>query len=167
MPLSYPLDNNAYADSKLVEANQYTDAREVAIKQWAYPVGAFYIQYPNANSNVDTDEFPVEQRPVSLFGGTWAEQWATESVYFRTRGTLSDNGRVNGKQEDALQGFRLQNVAQTGYRTSAGGGGNAHGLGDVPNYSTPLVTDTVNGTPRVASETRTVNRRIKVWKRTA
>lgn len=132
----------------------------------AYPVGSYYTQFPDASSNYDATEFPTAQRPATLFGGTWAEQWATESVYFRTRGTLSDNGRVNGKQGDAFQGhihsFGRSRIVYTG------GGGNSAVYDSGTTYpgGSPE-SDGTNGTPRTAAETRTVNRRIKVWKRTA
>ena len=129
-----------------------------------YPVGCYYTQYPNASSNTDATEFPTSQRPATLFGGTWAEQWATESVYFRTRGALSDTGRTNGKQEDAFQGHKH---AKDGATLKTGGnianGGTYWGDGSIGDP----ITDGTNGTPRTAAETRTVNRRIKVWKRTA
>lgn len=137
-----------------------------------YPVGCYYTQYPDASSNTDAIEFPTSQRPATLFGGTWAEQWATESVYFRTRGTLSDTGRTSGKQADAFQGHRMgplspnTNIVQY----SGTGGGGALSAGTTTNTTASTgdpVTDGTNGTPRTAAETRAVNRRIKVWKRTA
>ena len=68
----------------------------------SYPVGCYYVQFPNASSNTDSAEFPTSQRPATLFGGTWVEQWSTESVFFRTRGTLSDSGRTNGSQDSDI-----------------------------------------------------------------
>ena len=153
-----------------------------------YPVGCYYTQYPNASSNTEATEFPVAYRPATLFGGTWVEQWPTESVYFRTRGTLSDTGRTNGKQEDAFQGHdwytyeAITNSATTllsqPERTPATNNGvaNDSAYSTTTNSSNPansgktnggITTDGTNGTPRTAAETRTVNRRIKVWKRTA
>ena len=163
-------------------ANPSVDA-DIANKGWTrdfvYPVGSYYTQFPGASSNKDSTEFPTTQRPATLFGGTWAEQWATESVYFRTSGTLSDSGRVDGKQKDAFQGHghKLTTV-------DPGGGGAISGNVVVANMvsakvrkvfdsNTPTegvlepTTYGTNGTPRTAKETRTVNRRIKVWKRTA
>lgn len=140
-------------------------ALNVAILNAVYPVGCYYTQYPDASSNDDATEFPTTQSPATLFGGTWAEQWATESVYFRTRGTLSDTGRTNGKQEDAFQGHRHNIPSLTSEGTSSG-----IDRGDPASVSyntSDPVTDGTHGTPRTAAETRTVNRRIKVWKRTA
>ena len=74
-----------------------------AINDIIHPVNSFYVQYPHASSNTDETEFPVAYRPAALFGGEWAEQWPTESNYFRTRGTDSDTGRTNGRQLDQMQ----------------------------------------------------------------
>lgn len=138
-----------------------------------YPVGCFYTQYPDADSNTEATEFPVAYRPATLFGGTWAEQWPTESVFFRTRGTLSDSGRVDGKQEDALQGHRHSPLSPgiSFFGVFSGAGTNSGTVAGPNNgyVSTTgnATTDGTNGPPRTAVETRTVNRRIKVWKRTA
>lgn len=150
---------------------------DIAIKGWVrdfiYPVGSYYTQYPDAASNDDATEFPTSQRPATLFGGTWAEQWPTESIYFRTRGTLSDTGRASGKQEDQFQGHYHDMMDVNTVIPCYGGAGdrtkNITGTAANAGWSKtglPL-TDGTNGTPRTGAETRVVNRRIKVWKRTA
>lgn len=164
-------------DAAILTASGYAvDAYNAAIEtitlsgivDIVYPVGSFYTQYPDADSNTEATEFPVAYWPATLFGGTWVEQWPTESVYFRTRGTLSDTGRTTGKQEDALQGHihatQSQYPGTTGntFNPPSGSGTN----GNLHPTQGPI-TDGTNGTPRTAAETRTVNRRIKVWKRTA
>ena len=137
------------------------------VLDYIYPVGCYYTQYPDASSNTDATEFPTTQRPATLFGGTWVAQWDTESIYFRTNGTASDSGRVNGSQPDALQGHKHAFTPINGLS----GAGNISGGGAVGTAATAAVgnptTDGTNGTPRTAAETRVVNRRIKVWKRTA
>jgi len=151
---------------------------DIAIKGWVrdfiYPVGSYYTQYPDAASNIDSVEFPTSQRPETLFGGTWAEQWPTESVYFRTRGTLSDTGRASGKQEDQFQGHRhdMMDSNTTIYCNGGGGDRGFNFAGPSANTGwsktgSPLIDGVPNGTPRTGAETRVVNRRIKVWKRTA
>lgn len=144
----------------------------------AYPVGSYYVQYPDASSNTDSTEFPTSQRPATLFGGTWAEQWATESVFFRTRGADSDDGRVNGLQLDQMQQI-------VGYFEGGGlfrstlvdaSGPFSQGVSASLNINTGTGTNTsqrVNfdsaASPgaRAGAETRSKNRRIKIWKRTA
>jgi hypothetical protein len=157
-------------------------AADIATKGYAdgllanpYPVGSYYTQYPNAASDDDATEFPTSQRPATLFGGTWAEQWPTESIYFRTRGTLSDTGRASGKQEDQIQGHRHSPLSPTTRFVVYSGSGPyiySYESGSYQAASSNAaigdpITDGTNGTPRTGAETRVVNRRIKVWKRTA
>lgn len=134
-----------------------------------YPVGSFYVQYPDAGSNTDTTEFPSAKSPATLYGGTWAEQWSTESVFFRTRGTLSDDSRVSGLQPHAFMKHqhRMSDYAIY-YRIDSGSRGPASG--STFNYTTLYTSgyyDDGAGTPKTGNETRPENRRIKVWKRTA
>lgn len=130
-----------------------------------YPVGSFYVQYPNAASNTDSTEFPVAYRPATLFGGTWTEQWSSESIGFITRGTLSDEDRVNGFQTDALQVHR-HDIIETSSGASENGSRyiqakySLQDSNDISKISDPTLA-------RTASVTRIRNRRIKVWKRTA
>jgi len=145
---------------------------DVANKGWTrdfvYPVNSFYIQYPAASSNDDATEFPTAYRPATLFGGTWEEQWPTESVFFRTRGTLSDIGRANGMQEDAFQGHTF--LSGTLSRPGGSGSGDTGMPNVIPvggGVLGAITTDGINGPPRTAAETRTKNRHKKIWKRTA
>lgn len=149
-----------------------------------FPVGSFYVQYPNAASNTDSTEFPVAYRPATLFGGTWTEQWSSESIGFITRGTFSNEDRVNGLQADAgqritgsiavrkmpggAQGIPEQDgafslgaeTATTGYARFGEANASA---------ATYLNFDSGTSTGARVSDTHTRirNRRIKVWKRTA
>jgi hypothetical protein len=156
--------------------NEKMPENEFLLK-YVYPIGCYYTQYPDASSNTDATEFPVSQRPATLFGGTWVEQWATESIFFRTRGTASDSGRSSGSQPDAFQGHRHRPSSTPinqnfEFSFSSGGLFTAANSGSVstdnaPSTGNASVSDGTNGTPRTASETRPTNRRIKVWKRTA
>jgi hypothetical protein len=153
---------------------------DIAIKGWVrdfiYPVGCYYVQFPDASSNDDATEFPTSQRPATLFGGTWAEQWSTKSIYFRTRGTLSNTDRASGKQEDAFQHHFHRTYLTQGTGTNLAGytGTVSRDPYDVIK-TTPFPWSIAGepipgdgyGTPRTGTETRAVNRRIKVWKRTA
>lgn len=73
------------------------------IKEYLFPIGSFYVQFPDKNSNIIFEAFPDSQTPEILFGGTWQEQWPFESIFFRTRGTLSNENRINGFQNYALK----------------------------------------------------------------
>jgi len=134
-----------------------------------YPVGCYYTQYPDADSNTDAVEFPTAQRPATLFGGTWSEQWSTESVFFRTRGADSDTGRVDGLQGDQLQGHEHTVEARlnsTGGETNGTLSITGAGVSN-DNVTIALSSKDPYGTVRVGAETRAKNRRIKVWKRTS
>lgn len=155
------------------------------VRDFIYPVGSFYTQYPDANSNTDADEFPAAQRPETLFGGTWVSQWDTESIYFRTGGTAAADGRVNGSQADQMQlitgGLSTIDAAGIGFSRADGSVSGVFSVGSSSKGSSPSSTGTVgrnilfssanSPNAKVSSattgETRVVNRRIKVWKRTA
>jgi hypothetical protein len=60
------------------------------ILEYKYPVGSFYIQYPDSNINLSSKSdtivtlFPESKTPAKMFGGVWIDMWTDESVYFRT-----------------------------------------------------------------------------------
>lgn len=151
---------------------------------FVHPVGSFYVQYPDDESNDDAVEFPTTQRPSALFGGTWSEQWPTESIYFRTRGANSDIGRVDGLQVD--QGQKITGSISTTravalFDAVAEGAGALSVInaskrrkeGDVQGTLADSIAFDSSGSPNArtsattSGETRVTNRRIKVWKRTA
>lgn len=119
-----------------------------------WPIGSYYTQYPAANSNDDAVEFPVSERPATLFGGYWEEQWPTESVFFRTRGTLSEAERVDGLQNDVLP---IHSHALSNRAFYSGGG----------SYNAAYTPSTHIDANNKASEVVVRNRRIKVWRRIA
>lgn len=154
------------------------------VRDFVYPVGSYYTQYPDAASNTDATEFPTAQSPATLFGGTWVSQWDTESIYFRTGGTAAADGRSNGSQADQMQRLTgsLLVTSTFGLATSSSVVAGALGIGASNLASSPAGASTSSGrsltfdsssspNARVSSattgETRVVNRRIKVWKRTA
>ncbi len=93
-------DNNLYSNINILNKVKIND-KEFAdyILDYAYPVGSFYVQFPDLDKNMkiyssnDPIAFPESQSPAKLFGGYWQEQWPTESIYFRTRGMLSNENR--------------------------------------------------------------------------
>jgi hypothetical protein len=164
---------------------------EVVVQPKTFPVGHNYIQYPDDASNTDSVEFPTSQRPATLFGGTWEEQWNTESVFFRTGGTNSNDGRSNGLQQDQLQrwtgelyttstGTSVQwlvdstvpqvtgafpNYTRAGSALNCANGGSFSMFAGIAFDSANSSNARVSGT--TSAETRVTNRRIKVWKRVA
>jgi hypothetical protein len=140
-----------------------------------YPIGAFYVQYPDINTN---EPFPVSKSPGKLFGGDWQEQWNDESVFFRTRGSEATEDRVNGFQEHAIKVFwGKTQFTQTNRWTKQGdgvtgifgGGVTTHTIGT--DYGKAEDVGHVNYFDNAAQsnvselETRVRNRQIKVWKR--
>lgn len=133
-----------------------------------YPVGSFYVQYPDAASNDDATAFPVSARPATMFGGTWVEQFNTEGVVFQTAG-YDGAGRTNGLMADQFQGFRMS----YNLLFNNGGTGTSGIYSNQPVSVTPAgliigtpITDGVNGVPRPGSKTSHTNRLAKYWKRT-
>jgi hypothetical protein len=89
-----------------------------------YPVGCYYVQYPENNTNIHDDDdieigdldtmLPYAKSPESLFGGKWEEKFKGESVFFRTGGILSDDTRLNGVQANAMKNlYGWTSIAQT------------------------------------------------------
>jgi hypothetical protein len=145
-----------------------------------YPIGSFYVQYPNKNSNYDSEAFPVDKSPSRLFGGDWQEQWADESIFFRTRGPEAREDRINGFQGDAIKMFGgKSSFNQTNLWSKKGIG--ADGIFGGKINTTLIGSDAGNGDDvghvdyfdsAVQSnmsklESRVRNRQIKVWKRIA
>lgn len=156
------------------------------LKDNRYPVGSYYIQFPDANSNDSEVAFPTSQSPANLFGGTWTRVWDNEGVFFRTEGDPYGEGqnhmRTNGKQLDTTQSHRHVSGTMRIWDAITGL------YGDIPNavvnirypvarytdsltsadldYTSGLVQET-GGSPRTGYETRPLNRIIRVWKRTA
>lgn len=143
------------------------------LKDNRYPVGSYYIQFPDANSNDSAVAFPTSQSPTNLFGGTWTKVFDTEGIFFRTEGNPYGEGqnhlRTNGKQSDTFQGHtlatskgKLSTITNASYPLG-NDVGTAHGNGNIP-YT---IATSSYGTPRIGYETRPLNRLIRVWKRTA
>lgn len=172
-------DSGASYIKKKVKFDNFINALSSDIVNLIYPVGSFYVQYPDANSNTASTAFPTEKGPASLFGGTWAAQWDTEAVFFRTQGGPVDtetDDRTNGLQTDQMQGH-YHTFAGTYSQDGAGpqspytaytmrDGYDSGTFSNTTEVKSPY-TDGTNGTPRTGKETRGRNRLIKVWKRTA
>jgi hypothetical protein len=141
-----------------------------------YPIGSFYVQYPDKNTNVIDEAFPESMSPSKLFGGDWQEQWGNESIYFRTLGPYADENRINGIQDYALPplyghtSFVQTDLANPGGGSDGifsqsgtmkigtdGGDGRSFGHRNYFDSSTQALSSDL--------ETRARNRQIKVWKR--
>jgi hypothetical protein len=142
---------------------------------YAYPVGSFYVQYPDADSNTEATAFPTANRPASLFGGTWAAQWEESGdgseVFFTT--STNDTNRTDGLQTDRMQqitgdvNINSTSVYKDGvFTTAAKTSKSGFLLWSDGNSSARLVFD-ANRVARTGTTTRPRNRRIRVWKRTS
>src|SRR5690606_19870274 len=75
-----------------------SDLGRATIHNAAWPVGAYYTQFSEADGS-----FSSAKSPSTLFGGTWTLKFNTESVFFRTEGALAAAGRSGGVQGDAIR----------------------------------------------------------------
>lgn len=132
-----------------------------AVADAQYPVGYVYTQYPGTSD------------PATLFGGTWLNITSLYAgLFFRAEGgaSLAFNA---GNQLDAFQGhthpvYVSSYIPASSTFTRVVGGTDAGGNPQHIPQSNPLdgpQSDTVNGTPRTASETRPVNTTIRIWQR--
>lgn len=135
----------------------------------AYPVGSFYTQYPDADSNTLATAFPDAYRPADMFGGTWVAQWDDEGIDFHTERT-SDTGlqtRTDGKQADQMQGHRHPTTSSSKTNTDLSGGGGNWANNAIGTIGDPTADSHGNGTPRTGTVTCDANRLVRIWKRTS
>lgn len=134
-----------------------------------HPIGSTYTQYPGCPA------------PADLFGGTWEARFDDEGIFFRTPGgeALAFGGgiqqdqmqritgeiggpnlllRTDGTPEGALSG----SIKNSGVASSGGSGAAITRLdfnsANSPDARTSATTD---------GETRSINRTIRVWEKTA
>ena len=133
------------------------------------PKGSQYIQFAETDGT-----FSAAKSPSTLFGGTWSLKFNTESVFFRTEGTLAAAGRSSGVQGDAIRNITgsfgpnaTNNAASAqaangafGLSTGTNGRAADGGTSRVYSFDASRVVPT-------ASENRVLNRLIRVWERTA
>ena len=176
-------NNNLYSNINILN-NLLINDRKFSdfVLDYAYPIGSFYVQFPDLNKSIKIYSsetaiaFPDSQTPEKLFGGYWQEQWPTESIYFRTRGMLSNENRND---------FGFQNYATKHLYGSVDSYGKYNGEDivsgafkkiDSPNkiYSSNLQREISKINLNLQSqinvsdvENRVENRVIKIWKRVA
>ena len=154
-----------------------------------HPIGSTYIQFAEDNGTFDTSKstyiqfaedngtFDTSKSPEKLFGGTWQLKYNTESVFFRTEGSLSEGGRSNGIQGDAIRNIQ----GEYGYFIHGGLQITSklfsyNHLGKIDSYllggqwtdlDAGKIVFNANSVVPTASENRTKNRKIRVYKRIA
>lgn len=146
-----------------------------------YPIGSFYVQFPDISHNQVSRAFPDDKSPQNLFGGIWELMWDKDAVFFRTEGSLSNilSRGATGIQPDAI--IKLTgntSWTQTDYNsrnvsTSDGVFKNGTLFGKVRSDS-DTGSDTgirnlfeLSAGIQTGSEVRVKNRIIRVWKRKA
>jgi hypothetical protein len=148
-----------------------------------YPIGSFYVQYPD-----DGLFFLDKFSPNELFPGTfWKPQWEDEGIFFRTEGSLSNFYRIGGLQDYALKEIKgTMSFHQTNLHNETFHGGGRAGVFGNNNLKESInlkkiSTDDGNGEdmghrdvfrvstvlPKNSSdkEIRVKNRLMRVWKR--
>ena len=143
----------------------------------AYPIGSFYVQFPDVSHNQVSQAFPNDISPQTLFGGVWELMWERDDVFFRTEGYNSNTDRdLSGIQPDAmiyLQGSTSWIQTNYGYD-----GQGSTGVFTV--LTAGVNTDQGNGSStgsrnffelsagiQTGSEVRVRNRIFRIWKRIA
>lgn len=133
-----------------------------------HPVGSHYIQFAESDGT-----FSAAKSPATLFGGTWTLKFNTDSVFFRTEGSLASAGRLAGIQGDAIRNIYGEFAAIGGGGVNALGAIRANPIpytqiqaGVVSGTSTGFILDASQIVP-TAYENRVTNRLIRVWERTA
>lgn len=96
-----PVENVQELGESLYVSNKELIANISDINQ-RLMIPPYYVQYADSNGNFNTNEAPSNWYK-SMYGVTTAWQiiFNTESVYFRTEGSLANSGRSNGIQGDA------------------------------------------------------------------
>ncbi|WP_300752238.1 hypothetical protein [uncultured Brachyspira sp.] len=144
-----------------------------------HPIGSTYIQFAEDNGTFD-----ASKSPEKLFGGTWQLKYNTESVFFRTEGSLSEEGRSNGIQGDAVRNiygtFPFMSWSSDGqpYQSGFFKISVVNSEGPVTTYTNTLpypkwvnsraeIIFNNSGIPISNNEIRSKNRKIRVYKRIA
>lgn len=127
-----------------------------------FDIGHIYTQYPGKSD------------PSTLgWYGTWTNISSTfAGDFFRAEGGNATAFEA-GEQTDAMQGH-VHAFTQQSYPAGVPGAKSGYGYEEISlnrsSYGTSTnapSSDGTNGTPRTATETRPVNRTIRIWERTA
>ena len=136
-----------------------------------HPIGSYYIQLSKPDGTFDDTEAPSK-----LWEGTvWKLLYNTESIFLRTEGSLSENGRSNGIQGDAGRnatgkfghnyGSGLMSDTNGASGVFFGVGGGVYGVGDVQGGQKYHIGLDLSRAYTTANEFRVRNRLIRIYKR--
>lgn len=146
---------------------QLKEAIENKLKNYVFPVGSYYTQYAKEDGTFDDAEAPDKLFPNTV----WELKFNTESIFLRTEGSLSEKGRSNGIQGDAIR-----NITGTAPHILFRGSGGTGAI-NVSSYHIMCASELGAGgssfnfdASRVvptANENRVKNRKIRIYKRIA
>jgi hypothetical protein len=105
-----------------------SDWYEVDLQKRIMPVGATYMQ------------FPSQPEPAALWGGTWSELYANDSVFFRTGGSASN------AFDGSIQGDEIKGHAHSATSASAGNHGHSATTGNAGGHAHTRGTMEITGT---------------------
>lgn len=114
-----------------------------------YPVGERYVQLPEADGT-----FSSVKSPDVKFGGAWNCIFDNEGVFFRTEGGNANEARSNGLQADQIKSHRH------GIGGATDSGSNGSTGAQLTRKLSTIYTNYDGGT-----ETRPINRLMKIWER--
>ena len=180
---------DVYINNMIIDDIKFNDY----IFNITYPIGSRYVQFPVISdakvkttidlNNEDKTAFPLIERPEILFGGKWKELFNTESVFFRTQGSESNENRDSkGIQNWALRRLKGKtNWIQTDYWAHGAGAegifksevspektvGTDANTGKYPGVRNLFDTSKILSENTSEKEVRVKNRLCKIWERTA
>jgi hypothetical protein len=142
--------NSDLLDEKLVLRDELSSL----VPQSAPPIGSQLNWYADS-----TGAFKDINNPNNLYPGTvWISLFNNEGVFFRTEGGNSAENRTNGKQPEM---FKSHNHTKSGTDAGASANGGKYVISNNGGVYSTSVND-AGGT-----ETRPVNRLIRIMERTA
>lgn len=140
-----------------------------------HPIGSYYIQLSKPDGTFDDTEAPSK-----LWEGTvWKLLYNTESIFLRTEGSLSEEGRSNGIQDYAtkrLQGnfygvettigdFGVGGITYITYRQGSAVSSKSNNSSVVPRSYVGIDSNLTSKSSE--NESRVKNRLIRIYKRIA
>ena len=112
--------NNQIYNYPNIQITNSLNIKDVEFKKYInnkkYPVGCYYIQYPDSKVNEDKKKkltpFPDNNSPGNLFGGEWVIQYNTESIFFRSTNIIKSADNISlDERKKGLQNYKQIKLA--------------------------------------------------------
>ena len=134
----------------------------------------YYIQFAKEDGSFDVNEDPTTwYKNMYSINTTWQLVFNTESIYFRTEGSLSSSGRSNGFQGDAIRDISgsfsiyhvpaVSNASNGAFRNKNGSNSSWTNVGQMQRAQAAFDFYASRQVP-TAGENRVRNRLIRVYK---